>query len=46
MRGVFSLALCAILKGSAQIFWSLQRMPLNPRAFQAGKVLVCKLCVT
>jgi hypothetical protein len=31
--------LCATLKGSAQIFWPLQRMPVSPRVFQTPKVL-------
>jgi hypothetical protein len=33
------LALCAILKGSGQIFWPLHRMPVSPGAFLTPKVL-------
>ena len=34
-----SHALCAILKGIAQIFWPLQRMPVSPTDFQTAKIL-------
>jgi hypothetical protein len=35
--------LCAILKGTEQIFWFHQRMPLSPRAFQGPKMLLILL---
>ena len=31
--------LCALLKGSGQIFWLLQRMPVSPGAFETSRGL-------
>jgi hypothetical protein len=33
------LALYAMLRGTEQIFWPPQGMPLSPRAFQGARVL-------
>ena len=38
-RPLNTLALCAIFKGTEQIFWPLLRMPVSPETFQTAKVL-------